>query len=132
MKSKSKEENFSPPLDLNHGPLHLKASVLPLSYIDPPMFNLFQIPFPNKFKIVHMDIPIVQHTDTTTGQIRENVVFCADILDALTQDFFARKGNPVEEPPHIDEVKVSIFKCATICSKLLNGCSNPCPPPPSK
>ena len=68
---------------------------------------LFQIPFPNKFKIVHMDIPIVQHTDTATGQIRENVVFCADILDALTQDFFARKGNPVEEPPHMDEVKVT-------------------------
>jgi hypothetical protein len=35
------------------------------------------------------------------------VVFCTDILDALTQDFFARKGNAVEEPAHIDEVKVS-------------------------
>jgi hypothetical protein len=30
----------------------------------------------------------------------------ADILDALTQDFFARKGNPIEEPPHVEEVKV--------------------------
>lgn len=65
-----------------------------------------QIPQPNKFKIVHMDIPIVQHTDPITGAVRENVVFCADILDALTQDFFARKGNAVEEPAHMEEVKV--------------------------
>ena len=73
-----------------------------LDVLEPPL----QISIPNKFKIVHMDIPIVQYTDPTTGQIRDNVVFCTDILDALTQDFFARKGNPVEEPPHVDEVKV--------------------------
>ncbi len=35
------------------------------------------------------------------------MVFCTDILDALTQDFFARKGNPIEEPSHVEEVKVS-------------------------
>jgi hypothetical protein len=39
----------------------------------------------------------------------------ADILDALTQDFFARKGNPIEEPPHVEEVKVrclfSLIEC---------------------
>ena len=34
-------------------------------------------------------------------------VFCSDILDALTQDFFARKGNPIEEPPNVEEIKVS-------------------------
>jgi len=40
------------------------------------------------------------------GEVKDNMVFCADILDALTQDFFARKGNPIEEPPHVDEIKV--------------------------
>ena len=34
-------------------------------------------------------------------------MFCSDILDALTQDFFARKGNPIEEPAHVEEIKVS-------------------------
>jgi len=42
------------------------------------------------------------------GEVKDNMVFCADILDALTQDFFARKGNPIEEPPHVDEVKVRL------------------------
>ena len=37
----------------------------------------------------------------------EDKVFCSDILDALTQDFFARKGNPIEEPAHVEEIKVS-------------------------
>ena len=36
------------------------------------------------------------------------MVCCTDILDALTQDFFARKGNPIDEPPHVDEVAVSV------------------------
>jgi hypothetical protein len=47
-----------------------------LDVLEPPL----QIPRPNKFKIVHMDIPIVQHTDPATGQVRDNVVFCTDIL----------------------------------------------------
>ena len=72
-----------------------------LDVLDPPL----QIPKPNKFKIIHMDIPIVRYTNAD-GEVKDNMVFCADILDALTQDFFARKGNPVEEPPHVDEVKV--------------------------
>ncbi len=66
-----------------------------------------QIPKPNKFKIIHMDIPIVRYTNAD-GEVKDNCVFCADILDALTQDFFARKGNPIEEPPHVDEVKVTM------------------------
>ena len=37
----------------------------------------------------------------------EDKVFCSDILDALTQDFFARKGNPIEEPAHVEEIKAS-------------------------
>ena len=37
----------------------------------------------------------------------EDKVFCSDILDALTQDFFARKGNPIEEPAHVEEIKVN-------------------------
>ena len=38
----------------------------------------------------------------------EDKVFCSDILDALTQDFFARKGNPIEEPAHVEEIKVEM------------------------
>ena len=55
-----------------------------------------------------MDIPIVRWTDPGSGEIKENMVFCTDILDALTQDFFARKGNPIDEPPHVDEIKVNL------------------------
>merc|ERR1719458_71351 len=68
-----------------------------------------QIGRPNKFKIIHMDIPIVRWTDPENGEIQEDKVFCTDILDSLTQDFFARKGNPIEEPPHVEEVKVTTF-----------------------
>ena len=71
--------------------------------LEPPL----QIPKPNKFKIIHMDIPIVQYTDPNSGEVMDNMVFCTDILDALTQDFFARKGNPIEEPPHVEEIKVA-------------------------
>ena len=34
------------------------------------------------------------------------MVFSSDLLDALTQDFFARKGNSIEEPLHVEEIKV--------------------------
>ena len=71
--------------------------------LEPPL----QICKPNKFKIIHMDIPIVRYTNAE-GEVKENMVFCTDILDALTQDFFARKGNPIDEPPHVDEVAVSV------------------------
>ena len=73
--------------------------------LEPPL----QISKPNKFKIIHMDIPIVRWTDPSSGEIKENMVFCTDILDALTQDFFARKGNPIDEPPHVDEIKVNLL-----------------------
>ena len=43
-----------------------------------------------------------------TGEIKDNMVFCSDLLDALTQDFFARKGNTIEEPLHVEEIKVII------------------------
>ena len=56
-----------------------------------------------------MDIPIVRFSDPDTGEVKEDMVFCTDILDALTQDFFARKGNPIEDPPHVEEVKVNIL-----------------------
>lgn len=75
-----------------------------LDVLEPPL----QIAKPNKFKIIHMDIPIVRYTNAE-GEVKENMVFCTDILDALTQDFFARKGNPIDEPPHVDEVTVSSF-----------------------
>ena len=75
-----------------------------LDVLEPPL----QIAKPNKFKIVHMDIPICRYTNPESGEVKDNCVFCTDILDALTQDFFARKGNPIEEPPPVDEVKVSL------------------------
>ena len=57
-----------------------------------------QIQKPNKYKIVSMDIPIC-----TNDQ-----VYCVDVLDALTKDFFARKGNPVEESADIGEVAPTV------------------------
>lgn len=54
-----------------------------LDVLEPPL----QIHKPNKYKIISMDIPIC----------RSDFMFCVDILDALTKDFFARKGNPIEE-----------------------------------
>lgn len=54
-----------------------------LDVLEPPL----QIHKPNKYKIISMDIPIC----------RGDLMFCVDILDALTKDFFARKGSPIEE-----------------------------------
>lgn len=53
-----------------------------------------QIHKPNKYKIISMDIPIC----------RGDMMFCVDILDALTKDFFARKGSPIEESGEMGEV----------------------------
>ena len=53
-----------------------------------------------------MDIPIVRWTNPDNEEVKDTMVFCTDILDALTQDFFARKGNPIEEPAPTDEIKV--------------------------
>ena len=61
-----------------------------LDVLEPPL----QIHKPNKFKIISMDIPIC----------RGDLCFCVDVLDALTKDFFARKGNPVEETAELGEV----------------------------
>lgn len=55
-----------------------------LDVLEPPL----QIHKPNKYKIISMDIPIC----------RGDMMFCVDILDALTKDFFARKGSPIDEP----------------------------------
>ena len=73
-----------------------------LDVLEPPL----QIAKPNKFKIIHMDIPIVRWTNPENEEVKDTMVFCTDILDALTQDFFARKGNPIEEPAPTDEIKV--------------------------
>jgi voltage-gated sodium channel type II alpha len=35
------------------------------------------------------------------------MMYCVDILDALTRDFFARKGNPIEETVEVNEVQVA-------------------------
>ena len=61
-----------------------------LDVLEPPL----QIHKPNKYKVISMDIPIC------TGDL----CFCVDVLDALTKDFFARKGNPVEETAELGEV----------------------------
>ncbi|KAF7492427.1 Sodium channel protein para [Sarcoptes scabiei] len=53
-----------------------------------------QIPKPNKFKLISMDIPICV----------EDMCYCVDILDALTKDFFARKGHVIEETAELAEV----------------------------
>ena len=53
-----------------------------------------QIHKPNKFKVISMDIPIC----------KGDLCYCVDVLDALTKDFFARKGNPVEETAELGEV----------------------------
>ncbi|KAL0119390.1 hypothetical protein PUN28_007715 [Cardiocondyla obscurior] len=62
-----------------------------LDVLEPPL----QIHKPNKYKIVSMDIPIC----------KGDLMFCVDILDALTKDFFARKGNPIEETGDLAEVQ---------------------------
>ncbi|XP_017780931.1 PREDICTED: sodium channel protein para isoform X5 [Nicrophorus vespilloides] len=62
-----------------------------LDVLEPPL----QIHKPNKYKIVSMDIPIC----------KGDLMFCVDILDALTKDFFARKGNAIEETAELTEVQ---------------------------
>ncbi|XP_022915603.1 sodium channel protein para isoform X6 [Onthophagus taurus] len=62
-----------------------------LDVLEPPL----QIHKPNKYKIVSMDIPIC----------KGDLMFCVDILDALTKDFFARKGNAIEEAVELGEVQ---------------------------
>ena len=61
-----------------------------LDVLEPPL----QIHKPNKYKIISMDVPIC----------RSDLMFCVDILDALTKDFFARKGSPIEETGDYDGV----------------------------
>lgn len=53
-----------------------------------------QIPKPNKYKIISMDIAIC----------KGDLIYCVDILDALTKDFFARKGHVIEETAEIADV----------------------------
>lgn len=63
-----------------------------LDVLEPPL----QIHKPNKYKIISMDIPIC----------KDDMMYCVDILDSLTKDFFARKGNPIEESVEINDVTV--------------------------
>ena len=67
-----------------------------------------QIHKPNKYKIISMDIPIC----------KGDLCFCVDVLDALTKDFFARKGNPVEETAELGEQMV--FKKSQYRSKKVD------------
>lgn len=74
------------------GTQYLKYSALSdfLDVLEPPL----QIHKPNKYKLISMDIPIC----------KGDLCYCVDVLDALTKDFFARKGNPVEETAELGEV----------------------------
>ncbi|KAG5888653.1 hypothetical protein JTB14_021278 [Gonioctena quinquepunctata] len=62
-----------------------------LDVLEPPL----QIHKPNMYKIISMDIPIC----------KGDLMFCVDILDALTKDFFAPKGNAIEETAELAEVQ---------------------------
>ena len=44
-----------------------------------------------------MDIPIIRFTSPSTGEVKEDQVFCSDMLDLLTKDFFARNSKGVED-----------------------------------
>ena len=66
------------------------------------------IPRPNKFKLINLDIPIARWTNPKTKEVHENKVFCTDILDALTRDFFSRGKNEPEEPQQMNEIPVLI------------------------
>ena len=61
-----------------------------LDILEPPL----QIHKPNKYKIISMDLPIC----------KGDLVFCVDVLDALTKDFFARKGNNVDDSGEMEEI----------------------------
>ena len=79
-----------------------------LDVLEPPL----QIAKPNKYKIIQLDIPIVKYTDPRSGEVLDEAVFCADILDIITQDFFARKSQSSlmdEQTQHVEEVKVWTF-----------------------
>ncbi|KAG8197669.1 hypothetical protein JTE90_001597 [Oedothorax gibbosus] len=80
-------QNFDP-----DGTQFIKYSALGtfLDTLEEPL----QIPKPNKYKIIMMDIPICEG----------DLVFCVDILDALTKAFFARKGHHIEETADLDVV----------------------------
>lgn len=76
-----------------------------LDILEPP----FQIPKPNKFKIINMDIPLVTWTNPETGEVKEEMVYCMDLLDVLTQEFFSSKGSHLEEPSDIDDIKITTY-----------------------
>ena len=65
-----------------------------LDVLEPPL----QIHKPNKYKIISMDIPIC----------KGDMVYCVDVLDALTKDFFARKGNAVEDGGDMGDMGPSV------------------------
>ena len=68
-----------------------------------------QVAKPNKYKIIKMDIPIVTFTNPNTGEVKEDCIYCADVLDILTQEFFSKNSEaPVveENNQHVEDVKV--------------------------
>ena len=47
-------------------------------------------------------------------------VFCSDILDAITKDFFARKQHTPDETMHVEDIQV-LPKEITILSAILTS-----------
>ena len=83
-----------------------------------------QIHKPNKYKIISMDIPIckvkssrylLRFTAPILPSRQGDLCYCVDVLDALTKDFFARKGNPVEETAELGEVTAQVRDSALQC-----------------
>ena len=44
-----------------------------------------QVAKPNKYKVIKMDIPIIKFTNPNTGEVQEDCIFCADVLDILVR-----------------------------------------------
>jgi hypothetical protein len=76
-----------------------------------------QISKPNKYKIIQLDVPIVKFTNPRDGEVMNECIFSADILDILTQDFFTRNGNSIMDDhnnSHVEEVKVIQEKLSSL------------------
>jgi hypothetical protein len=70
---------------------------VPLSALSDLLDSLeepLQVAKPNKYKIIDMEIPIY----------KGDLVYCVNILDALTKNFFASKGAAIEETQDLAEI----------------------------
>ena len=59
---------------------------------------------PNKYKISQLNIPIIKYKNPSTEEEREDQVYCRDIIDVVTKDFFARKNNACTDEKEVNFV----------------------------